>query len=180
MADQADGTGTGGVLGGEALSERFKKVLQGQVDSVVANDGGAVVCTDRMYGGELGSTLPGLYMPLLQRFGLRCELAHGELGELTLTVATALKSALEERRLRLPFADQRVRDELLKLKGKYTATGRFAFHAASDGSGHADHFWALALGVAGASAATPPLELLMAGQRQFAAELQFAMMEDVL
>ena len=66
------------------------------------------------------------------------------------SMATALKTLLEERRVRIPASDDRVRTELLKLKAAYTATGQLTFAASHDKNGHADHFWALALAVSSA------------------------------
>lgn len=68
------------------------------------------------------------------------------------SMATALKTLLEERKVRLPASDDRVRSELLKLKAAYTANGQLTFAAAHDKNGHADHFWALALALSSAIA----------------------------
>lgn len=72
------------------------------------------------------------------------------------SMATTLKTLLEERKVRLPLADDSVRQELLKLKTAYTATGQMTFAAARDKNGHADHFWALALAVSSAIHQTVP------------------------
>lgn len=74
------------------------------------------------------------------------------------SMATALRTLLEERRVRLPHSDYSVRQELLKLKAAYTATGQMTFAAARDKNGHADHFWALALAVSSAIRQAVPFE----------------------
>lgn len=85
------------------------------------------------------------------------------------SMAVTLRTLLEERRVRLPSADDAVRGELLKLKATYTATGRMTFAAAADAGGHADHFWALALAASSAlSRRAVPLTFHSAGPAQFA------------
>ncbi len=68
-----------------------------------------------------------------------------------LDVATALKSAMEDRRLRIP-ATQELRDDLRSMMQSEGATGRPRLVAQRVGGSHADRFWALALGAAAAQA----------------------------
>jgi len=85
MADSSDGTGDAILSLGAALNERFKRCLQVQVSSVWSQ-GAAVVCSDRIYGGDLSVVSPMHYMPLLYQHGFRCELGHDELGGLSLRI----------------------------------------------------------------------------------------------
>jgi phage FluMu gp28-like protein len=66
-------------------------------------------------------------------------------------LAVGLKTALEDRRVRIPV-DRRVRESLHSLKRFQTATGNFRFDAdRSETTGHADHAWALALALQAAA-----------------------------
>lgn len=61
-------------------------------------------------------------------------------------MATALRAAFEDRRLRiLPDAD--VREDLHKVRKTVTAAGNVRYEADRDEAGHSDRFWALALAV---------------------------------
>lgn len=70
-----------------------------------------------------------------------------------LTMATALKDTMEDRRLRLPMGDD-VRRDLHAIKRATSATGAPRLLADGDTDGHADRFWAFALA---ASAAAEPV-----------------------
>lgn len=73
-----------------------------------------------------------------------------------LAVATALREALEDQRLRLP-ADEALRRDLHSVRAESGATGWPRLVAVRDGTdGHADRFWALALAVAAAASAPRP------------------------
>lgn len=67
-----------------------------------------------------------------------------------LTLATALKDAMEDRRLVLPLGDE-LRRDLHAIKRMTGATGAPRLLADGDTDGHADRFWALALAVAAAA-----------------------------
>lgn len=69
----------------------------------------------------------------------------------TESIATALKTRMEDRMIRLPWNCTEVRDDLHKPKRMFTATGRVTFVATRDKQGHADRFWALSLAVGGAT-----------------------------
>ena len=65
-----------------------------------------------------------------------------------LDVATSLREAMEDSRLRLPV-DEQLRRDLHSIKAEVTATGAPRLVAERSGTdGHADRFWALALAVA--------------------------------
>lgn len=118
-----------------------------------------VTCTHDSGGNGLG-----LYEYTAKRYGhgrihgvqFSESVAVGRKGDkditqpVTQSMATTLKTLMEERRVRLPASNDSVRNELLKLKAAYTATGRMTFSAAHDKDGHADHFWALALAASSA------------------------------
>ena len=71
-------------------------------------------------------------------------------------LATLGKQAFEDKRLRIPLGDQKLRTDLHKLKKITSATGAPRFVAESDGAGHADRAWACFLAVNAAS--EPPAE----------------------
>ena len=73
-----------------------------------------------------------------------------------LDVATRLREAFEDHRLRIP-ADEALRADLHAVRAEAGATGapRLVVQR-STSDGHADRFWALALAVAAASGATAP------------------------
>ncbi|MGH6976398.1 MAG: hypothetical protein ACREED_05160, partial [Stellaceae bacterium] len=66
-----------------------------------------------------------------------------------LNVATAAKQAFEDKKARIPAGDVELRADLHKLKRVAGPTGAPRLVAESDASGHADRFWAAALGLAG-------------------------------
>ena len=66
-------------------------------------------------------------------------------------LATEFKQLFEDRRIRIPLGDTALRADLHKVKREMGATGIPRFIADSDSAGHADRFWAGALGALGAS-----------------------------
>ena len=79
-------------------------------------------------------------------------------GPRRLDVATALREALEDRRLRVP-ADEALRRDLHAIRAETGPTGGPRLVTPRAGTdGHADRFWALALACAAASDATGPFE----------------------
>lgn len=66
-----------------------------------------------------------------------------------LNVATTAKQAFEDRTARIPAGDVALRASLHKLKRVAGPTGAPRLVAESDDAGHADEFWAAALGLAG-------------------------------
>ncbi len=75
-----------------------------------------------------------------------------------LDVATALREAFEDRRIRIP-ADPALWDDLHSVRAEPTLTGAPRLIAERKNSdGHADRFWAMALAAAGAASVTGPFE----------------------
>ena len=86
-------------------------------------------------------------------------------GPRRLDVATALREAMEDRRLRIP-PDEALRRDLHSVRAEAGPTGAarlVAERGASDG--HADRFWALALACSAAADAAGPFEAHFTGRR---------------
>jgi phage FluMu gp28-like protein len=66
-------------------------------------------------------------------------------------IAVGLKTAMEDKLLRLPADNQSIRDGLHKVKKTVTATGKPRFEAPRDDEGHADEFWGFGYAVEAAS-----------------------------
>ena len=82
-----------------------------------------------------------------------------------LAVATAIREALEDGRLRLP-ANEALRADLHSIKAETGPTGAPRLVAERSGTdGHADRFWALALACAAASEPAGPIEFHASGAR---------------
>lgn len=62
-----------------------------------------------------------------------------------LTLATLIKQSFEDRKSRIPMADEKLRSDLHKVRKVQSPTGAPRFDADSDANGHADRFWAKAL-----------------------------------
>jgi phage FluMu gp28-like protein len=75
-----------------------------------------------------------------------------------LDLATALKQAMEDRKLRLPAGDVVLRSDLHAIRKVVGATGIPRLVADGDTDGHADRFWALALAVSAAASGYQPYE----------------------
>lgn len=71
-----------------------------------------------------------------------------------LLLATLGKEAFEDRKIRIPLADQAIRADLHKLQKTTSPTGAPRFVAESDSAGHADRAWACFLACYAAS--SPP------------------------
>lgn len=71
-------------------------------------------------------------------------------------LAYPVRSAMEDRRLRIPY-DPTIRADLRQVTKQVTAAGNIRFTAERTADGHADRFWALALAIhaAGAGALQP-------------------------
>jgi len=65
-------------------------------------------------------------------------------------LAYPVRSAMEDRRLRIPY-DKHIRADLRSVTKQTTAAGNIRFTAERTPSGHADRFWALALAIHAAS-----------------------------
>ena len=78
-----------------------------------------------------------------------------------LRLASALKQALEDRKLRIPAGDRVLRADLHSIRKEVSITGTFRLlvEPESEGDGsHADRFWAAALAVGAADQANGPFE----------------------
>ena len=73
-------------------------------------------------------------------------------------LAVSLRIAVEAQRLRLP-ADERIRNDLHAVQRRVSPTGQFQLTAPRVAGSHADRFWAAALAVRAAGAATGPAEV---------------------
>ncbi len=88
-----------------------------------------------------------------------------------LDVATALREAMEDARVRIPD-DEPLRQDLHAIKAETGQTGAPRLVAERSGTdGHADRFWALALAVAAAADHTGPPEYLAGGTERLTAGL---------
>lgn len=67
-------------------------------------------------------------------------------------LANATKDTFEDRRVRIPQGDPKLRNALHKVKKAPSETGMPRFIADRDSDGHADEFWALALAISAARA----------------------------
>jgi phage FluMu gp28-like protein len=70
-------------------------------------------------------------------------------------LATKLLQAFEDRALQIPI-DQDLRDDLRKPERLVSPSGRVSIAATRDSSGHADHFWSLALALDAAQTPVRP------------------------
>lgn len=87
-------------------------------------------------------------------------------GPRKLDLATALKEAMEDQRLRLPPGDALLRADLHAIRKTTGPTGHPRLNASSDTDGHADRFWALALAVAAASEPGIEIDYHATGRRE--------------
>lgn len=76
-------------------------------------------------------------------------------GAARLNIATIGKQKFQDRKLRIPMGDTKLRADLHKIKKVTGETGGIRLVADDDAEGHADRFWACMLGIA---AATGPAE----------------------
>ncbi len=81
-----------------------------------------------------------------------------------LDVATALREAVEDKRLRIP-ADDDLRRDLHSIKAEAGPTGAARLIAQGETDGHADRFWALALACAAAAGNEPQYDYQPVGDR---------------
>ena len=83
-------------------------------------------------------------VPVTKR--IQAEGRKRETVRVTEAMATELLQLFEDRSIQIP-RDGELRDDLRKPEKVTTPGGRVSIAAARDASGHADHFWSLALGV---------------------------------
>ena len=95
-----------------------------------------------------------------QTFGSAVEAVTFSLSNKEL-LAVTFRRQFEDRTIRIP-AERRVREDFHRIKRVAGATGAFRFDAARNDEGHADRFWAAALGVGAAKPAEdePRIRLL--------------------
>lgn len=86
-------------------------------------------------------------------------------GPIKEALAYSLKGAMEDRLVRIPD-DPRIRADLRKVQKTTTTAGNIRFVAESEGDGHADRFWALALARHAGANPTAPLEYTSGGPRE--------------
>lgn len=79
-----------------------------------------------------------------------------------LTLATLIKQSFEDRRSRIPMADDKLRADLHKVRKIPSPTGAPRFDADADANGHADRFWAKALACLAAHGAAGPVRVASA------------------
>ena len=82
-------------------------------------------------------------------------------------LATRLRIAVEERRIRIPV-DQTLRNDWHSLSRSITASGHTRFDASRSASGHADRFWAAALAIHAAGKGDGPQSVLTVKPLAFA------------
>ncbi len=81
-------------------------------------------------------------------------------------LALDMRRALEERRVRIPISNS-IREDFYRIRREATYAGHSRFLAERDGDGHADRFWAAALGIYAGKAPTALFEYESAGHRAF-------------
>ena len=83
-------------------------------------------------------------------------------------MATALKEAMEDRRLRLPQGRADLRADLHSVQRVAGPTGAPRLKAEREGGSHADRFWALALAASAAAGERPVYAYESLGRQTFA------------
>lgn len=76
-----------------------------------------------------------------------------------LQLATLIKQSFEDRKSRIPMADEKLRADLHKVRKIQSPTGAPRFDADSDANGHADRFWAKALACLAAHGSLGPVHV---------------------
>lgn len=95
-----------------------------------------------------------------QRFGNKVE-GVGFTGAVKEDLAYPVRSAFEDRSIRIPFADDPFIADIRKIRKETTASGNIRFIADSDDAGHADRFWALALAIHAGKTAQSNIEVFL-------------------
>ncbi len=81
-------------------------------------------------------------------------------------LAVTLRRKFEDRQVRIP-ADRDIREDIHSVKKFMTSAGNIRFDAERTELGHADRFWAAALGLHAGSRQAPVIEFESAGARSF-------------
>jgi phage FluMu gp28-like protein len=98
----------------------------------------------------------------VERFGSKVE-AVTFTGPVKEDLAVTIRRRFEDRTCRVPI-DREIRDDLHSVKKITTAAGNIRFDAERTEDGHADRFWAAALGTHAASTPAAPIEFQSTGQ----------------
>lgn len=85
-------------------------------------------------------------------------------------LAYPVRGAMQDRKLRIPYSPA-IRADLRSVTKQTTAAGNIRFTAERTADGHADHFWALALGVMAAASPAARIEYQSTGRRTSIVEL---------
>ena len=96
-------------------------------------------------------------------------------GQVKEALAYPVRSKMEDRRIRIPYSGA-IRADLRSVAKQVTAAGNIRFTAERTPDGHADHFWALALGIHAATA--PSISYGYQSARDFARTRNHAPTED--
>lgn len=83
----------------------------------------------------------------VQRFGKGRAEGVNFSGPVKEDLAFPVRSAFEDKAIRIPFGDEALIGDLRKIRKETTAAGNVRFVADSDDAGHADRFWSLALAI---------------------------------
>lgn len=86
-------------------------------------------------------------------------------GPMKEALAYPVRGAMEDRTMRIPY-DPKIRADLRQVTKQVTPAGNIRFTAERTVDGHADHFWALALGKHAASNPSVPIEFMSSGPRE--------------
>lgn len=76
-----------------------------------------------------------------------------------LQLATLIKQSFEDRKSRIPMADEKLRADLHRVRKIASPTGAPRFDADADSNGHADRFWAKALACLAAHGVAGPVQV---------------------
>ena len=99
---------------------------------------------------------------LIQKHGSRVTAVHFGL-QSKARLATGLKYAFEDRRVRVPV-DSDVRESLHSVRRKITAAQNVTYESSETrGGDHSDYFWALALAVDSADVDVGPVSWMLSG-----------------
>lgn len=76
-------------------------------------------------------------------------------------LAYPVRTAFEDRALRIPFEDDKLKSDIRAIRKEVTSSGNIRFAADRGTNGHADRFWGLALALHAAKESNLPLEAII-------------------
>lgn len=76
-------------------------------------------------------------------------------------LAYPVRAAFEDRAIRIPFSDDKLKSDIRAIRKEVTASGNVRFAADRGINGHADRFWSLALALHAAKSGVKPLEIIL-------------------